>query len=178
MKKILFILTLFVSLSTFAQNSGGGKNEAHLNALNIMAFKWIDVSYEYIINDESSAGISLSTKFSDKRLSFFDYSRKYAVTPYYRYFISQENAAGLFGEVFAMVNGGDVEDIEDDDVTDANPQTYTDYSDMGFGLGAGYKHVSKMGLTLQAYGGAGRNLFDDNAPVVVIRAGVTIGYRF
>ena len=192
MKKILFILVLFISFSSFAQTGGGGKNEVHLNVLNIMAFKWLDISYEYKINVESSAGISLSTKFSDKKLSFFDYSRSYAVTPYYRYYISQENASGLFGEVFTMINGGenrkkieDFDSVEDQEgweviVDDEDYEGYLShgYNDLGFGIGAGYKHVSKMGLTLQAYGGLGRNLFNDNAPPLVIRAGVTIGYRF
>ncbi len=178
MKKILFILALLISFSAIAQTGGGGKNEVHLNALNVIAFKWIDLSYERVINDESSFGVSFSKGFADEPTYIFSYSRDYAITPYYRYYISQENTSGIFGEAFTMINGGDVEDEMTETVSETNPQTYTDYSDFAFGLGGGYKHVSKMGLTLQGYGGVGRNLFDEKAPVVVLRLGVTIGYRF
>jgi len=181
MKKVLFILVLLTSFSNYAQGADGKKHEVHLNALNMIAFKWIDLSYEYIINEESSAGSSFSTNFSDEPIYLFSYSRKYAVTPYYRYFVGQENAMGLFGEVFSMINGGEVrEKVEPTEKADDSEQEYkyTDYNDLAFGLGAGYKHVSNMGLTLQAYGGIGRNLFSKEAPVVVIRAGVTLGYRF
>ncbi len=178
MKKIVVAIALLLTVSSFAQSYGEKKNEAHLNVLNIMAFKWIDVSYERLLNEESTAGISFSTGFSKEHSNVFTYDRKYAVTPFYRFYISQVNASGVFGEVFGMINGGDVATVKEKDVTVLKPQKYVKYSDLGFGLGGGYKFVSNMGLTLQAFGGVGRNLFDENAPVIVIRAGVTIGYRF
>lgn len=180
MKKILFILILLVTYTSFAQTETGGNNEAHLNAFNILAFKWIDVSYERIINDESSAGIAIATKFTSKDAFVFNADSEYAITPFYRYFVAQDNAAGIFGEVFTMFNGGvmrtEIEGLDDHE----NPEDYTyeDYNDFAFGLGAGYKHVSNAGLVLQGFGGVGRNLSDDKAPILVYRLGVTIGYRF
>jgi hypothetical protein len=175
MKKGLLITVLLISfISTLsAQTESAAKNEIHLNALTIMALKWVDVSYEYVINEESSAGISFTFKFSDTRPELIP-DQQYAITPYYRYYISQQNAEGLFGEVFAMVNGGE----KKDDVAEEEEQTYTKYSDGAFGLGAGYKFLSNRGLAIQGYGGIGRNLFDDNAPSLVFRLGVSIGYRF
>ncbi len=174
MKKNVFILLLALTwtVSTHSQTDMK-RNEAHLNALTIMALKWVDVSYEYILNEESSAGLAVTYKFSDTRPKLIP-DQQYAVSVFYRYYISQQNADGIFGEVFTMLNGGEVED----DVAEGAEQTYTSYSDGAFGVGAGYKFISNRGLVLQGYLGIGRNLFDDNAPAAVFRAGVTIGYRF
>jgi len=180
MKKIIFILLVLISFSSTAQTESGGLNEAHLNAFNILALKWIDVSYERVLNNESSAGISIATKFTKKESFIFNSDQHYAITPYYRYYIGQEDAAGMFGEAFAMFNGGEMRTEKDGVEGDLvhEDYTYEEYNDFAFGLGGGYKHVSNMGLVLQLYAGLGRNLSDDRAPIIVYRAGVTIGYRF
>ncbi len=175
MRKTIFIIAFltFGLFQGFSQNSMAARNEVHLNALTILALKWVDVSYEYVINEESTTGISFTYKFSKTRPKLIP-DQQYAITPYYRYYISQENAEGLFGEVFSMVNGGE----KKDDVEEGQDQTYTKYTDAAFGLGAGYKFLSNKGLAIQGYFGAGRNLFNNNAPAMVFRAGLTIGYRF
>lgn len=68
MKK-LFVLSLltFGILSTYAQEKEifqdqAPKNEFRVNALNLLLFKSLDVTYERALNEESSVGIN--TMFS------------------------------------------------------------------------------------------------------------------
>lgn len=58
------------------------------------------------------------------------------------------------------------------------PSTYEDYTDGALGVAVGMKYVSERGFTVDIYGGAGRNLFSSNSPIVVPRVGVNVGWRF
>ncbi len=184
MKKTLFTLVLLLTFSSYAQETTEPvekKNEIYLNSFNLIAFKWLDVSYERILNEESSVGISGLVSLDHESYGYDSY-RKYAVTPYYRHFFSKGYAKGFFMEAFAMVNGGTYEYYWDtyNETTD----TYNwgtnevDYNDVAFGISVGGKFLSKRGFIGEIHGGIGRNLFDDNAPDVVGRGSISFGYRF
>ena len=59
------ILALLLTSFGFSQSSYGEytddspKNEFQINAFNLLIFSALDVSYEHIINDESSLGVSM-----------------------------------------------------------------------------------------------------------------------
>jgi len=171
MRKILFVLVLLVTFSSYAQEEttvpAEKKNEVHLNAFNLIALKWLDVSYEHILNEESSIGISLLTNL-DKEYAYF---RHYSVTPYYRHFFSRGYAKGFFMEAFTMLNSG-----ESDYWYDANIDEQ--FTDLAFGISVGGKFLTKGGFVGEVYAGLGRNLFDDQALEVVTRGGISFGYRF
>jgi len=169
MKKLFFILLMFVSIFSFSQER---KNEVKLNLLNVIAFKWLDVSYQMNINEESSVGISLLTRFSDKNTR--EYNRAYSVTPYYRYYLTKD-VVSFFGEVHTKINGGDKEIIKK---TDIAPAFYEKYADLSIGLGGGLRYLSDKGFTGEIYAGAGRNMFTENAPKFVPRFGIALGYSF
>lgn len=172
MKKTLFVLVILVTFSSYAQEvvivTAEKRNELHLNTFNLIAFKWLDVSYEYIVNEESSVGISLLTNL-DKDYAFF---RHYSVTPYYRHFFSKSYAKGFFMEAFTMLNSG-----ENDNWFDGS-NVNDEFTDLAFGISVGGKFITKGGFIGEVYAGVGRNLFDENAPEVVGRGGIAFGFRF
>lgn len=181
MKKILFLLVLLLTFSSYAQETlepVEKKNEVYLNAFNLITFKWLDVSYERVINEESSIGISALTTLDNESYGYDSY-RKYSVTPYYRHFFSNSYAKGFFMEAFTMINGGDYEEYTYNyDTGYEYEYTLSSYTDVAFGISVGGKFISKRGFIGEIHAGVGRNLFDTNAPEVVGRGGVSFGYRF
>lgn len=188
MRNILFALMLLLTFSSYAQveipEPEPKRNEVYLNALNLIAFKWFDVSYEYILNEEASIGVSALISLDNDSYGYNSY-RQYSVTPYYRHFFSKKYAQGFFMEAFAMINGGENDYYYWDGYYDGNTDEYIyydnydkDYTDLAFGISVGGKFLSKRGFIGEVHAGVGRNLFNDNAPDVVGRAGISFGYRF
>lgn len=183
MKRILFALMLLLTFSSYAQveipEPEQNRNEVYLNAFNLIAFKWFDVSYEYLLNEEASIGVSALISLDEESYGYDSY-RKYSVTPYYRHFFSKKYAQGFFMEAFAMINGGERYDywyVYDEYDTVYYEDEIT-YADLAFGISVGGKFLSKRGFIGEFHGGVGRNLFNDDAPEVIGRAGISFGYRF
>lgn len=166
MKKILFLVVLAISFVGTAQNN----KEIKLDIFDVLALKSLDISYEYIMNDESSIGISVLSNFEKKSASF-RYSQKLVVTPYYRQHLFQRDNVNFFGELFGAINTGD---LEPDELGD--PDSYTDFA---LGLGFGGKYLSENGFVVDFHAGIGRNLFNTNlSQEVVPRIGISVGKRF
>jgi len=181
MKKVLFILILLFTFSSYSQKrhvhvQEEKQHEITLNAFNLIAAKWVDVSYERILNEESSVGVSFLTRVGN-HTDFKDWGLKsYSVTPYYRQYFSPYYASGFFMEAFARYNGGESNDWVYNEIT--NQTEKQKYKDVAFGISLGQKLVTRRGFVGVVYAGLGRNMFDVNAPVVVGRAGVSFGFRF
>jgi len=172
MKKILFAVILLNLTYTFAQEvSFEPKNEIRLNAFNLISFKWLDISYEYVLNEESTIGISVINKLGNEWTGF-DTKRTYSITPYYRHFFSSSYAKGFFMEGFAKINGGYKKDYTN------SIEGEVKYNDVAFGIGTGAKFISRRGFVGEINAGLGRNLFNADAPEIVGRAGISFGYRF
>lgn len=171
MKKLVILALLVVS---FVANAQSEKNtEIKLDVFDILALKALDVSYEYIMNSESSVGVSVLLNF-EKKSSSFRYNENFALTPYYRQQLFEKGNVKFFGELFGSLNSGDIklEDI----VPGSNDDTYTDFA---FGLGFGGKYVSNKGFVVDFVGGLGRNLFNtDVSRNVVPRVGISVGKQF
>lgn len=182
MKKITLTLVLFItSLVSFAQDieidNTVGDNELKINMTNIIAFKWVDFTYERLINDESSFGVGLLFALDDEDTGLDEY-RTFSLTPYYRHFFSNKYAEGFFVEAFTMLHSGKDEFYEYDELTlngVYNEETYTDFA---VGVSAGFKIVSRRGFVAEVYAGIGRDLLDKSDLEVVGRGGLSIGYRF
>ncbi len=172
MKKTLLLLTFLCSTFVFAQE----KTEKHpqdidktkelkVNALTLIAGKWIDISYEYLIDNESSFGtaITINTDTSESDLNF-------SITPYYRRYFSEKYARGFFVEGFGMLFSARDNSLFTDNI---NFET-------GFGLGisVGGKFVSKKGFTTEILLGLGRNLIKSQHTDGIGRIGISLGYRF
>lgn len=178
MKKNLFVFALLFSVLSFAQENektfNFKRNELKGNAL-LLVLGSFDVSYERLINEESSVGFAVNLPF-DKD----NWDINYTATAFYRYYFGKKPAAGFFGEAFGMLNN------VDDWVYNYSPVEYNyqpkTLTDFALGIGLGGKWVAKNGLLLELHTGVGRNLFnnqyDDRDYELIGRAGITVGYRF
>ncbi len=200
MKKIaLLALLVFISLQFSAQETKDTeeskypqdvekKYELKLNAFNLIAFAALDISYEKLINTNSSFGVAVFYNFSDYADDDIAYPKKFSVTPYYRWFFSEyDYAQGFFVEGFGMLNT--YQDYYNNyDSYDYNNNYDRIETQTGFALGisVGGKIVLTEGFTAEVLLGIGRNLIkeesDDNdyyfQNEVVARFGISLGYRF
>lgn len=171
MKKLLLVLLLTCTVVTFAQTDEkfpqdvNKKHEIKLNALTLIAGKWIDVSYERLINEESSYGLSATYNTNTDESSL-----KYAITPYYRRYFSGKYARGFFVEGFGALFSA----------TDRYIFGNNEDFETGFALGVsvGGKFVSKKGFSTELLLGVGRNLIKDSGYEGFPRIGISLGYRF
>ena len=196
MKKILlFLLVTFVSLSFTAQEFEGPKenrypegvekkNELKLNAFNLIAFAALDISYEKLISANSSYGVAIFYNFSDYENDDITFPKKFSITPYYRWFFSENKyARGFFIEGFGMLNT-----YQDDYSYNYNGnygkiETQTSFA---LGISVGGKFVITEGFTAEVLAGVGRNLikgeskegYQDFQNEVIGRFGISLGYRF
>ncbi len=190
-KNLIVVVFLLVSSFTYAQNDDAPKknHELKANAFNLIVFKAADFSYEYLINEESSVGVSLLFNLQDKGndREFEDgpyYQEKFAFTPFYRRYFSSKYAWGFFLEAFGMYNVQDEYDSYDYDyIYDPNITVNSDgtSTNIAFGISIGGKFVSKGGFAFEFFGGAGRNIYQSNenyASEIVPRLGASLGYRW
>jgi hypothetical protein len=190
MKKIALLILLFASTFAIAQEKevdkypqdSDKKSEIKINAFNLIAFASLDVSYERLVNSESSFGIALFYNFSDFENDDIVFEKKFSLTPYYRWFFSEKTfARGFFVEGFGMLNT--YEDVFFNFNNNSNRvQSQTSFA---LGISVGGKFVTKSGFTAEVYGGVGRNLLksenEDDFFLdydVVGRFGISLGYRF
>lgn len=165
MKKLVFSFLLLTSVCSFAQQ------EIKLDIADALVIRSIEVSYERVINDETSLGISALFNLAEQDINF-RYRENFMVTPYYRHFFTKEYKWNFFGEGFLGINTGKKESIEDSDIFDI------EYTDAALGIAVGTKYISEGGLTIDIFGGLGRNLFGTVSPTLVPRIGVNVGWRF
>ena len=196
MKKITLLLLLtLLSLHFTAQEKEGTKQskypenvekkyELKLNAFNLIAFAAIDISYERLIDENSSYGVAVFYNFSDYANSDIAFPKKFSITPYYRWFFSENKyARGFFIEGFGMLNT-----YQDDYSYNYNGnygkiETQTSFA---LGISVGGKFVITEGFTAEVLAGVGRNLikgesnegYQDFQNEVIGRFGISLGYRF
>jgi len=165
MKKTLLILIIGILLSS---NVNAQNHEAKFNVLDLIAFKSVNVTYQYILNEESGAGVSVFFPLTDQQ-NLFSQDEKFTITPFYRHYFELSGVSNVFAEAFFAINSGEGE------FEGAN----VDYTDGAFGFAAGKSYISDGGLVAELFVGAGRNLFEaEGAPDFVPRIGINLGYRF
>ena len=192
MKKITLLLLLaFLTLQINAQEKEGTKEskypqdvdkkyELKINVFNLIGLSALDLSYERLINAESSYGVAVFYNFTDIN-DDIGFPKKFSLTPYYRWFFSESTfARGFFVEGFGMLNtnqeiiyllGNNSERIEND-------------TSFALGISVGGKFITKSGFTTEVYLGVGRNLIkneneDDYFEFDIVgRFGISLGYRF
>lgn len=184
MKKICLTLAFIILSSTYlaAQNDSEtamGKDEVKINVFNLIAFKYLDGSYEQLLDEESSWGIAALINLGDD-YDGVDVLRDFSLTPYYRRYFSKGYAKGFFVEGFGMLNTSSSGDyIGYNEVTGEDIYDETKYTDFALGVSVGGKFVSKKGFVAEVYGGIGRNLLNSNNTVDIVgRGGVSLGFRF
>lgn len=189
MKKLILIPLLLLTLHSFSQKTEEKKksHEVKLNVFNTLIFKSLEGSYEYLINKESSVGISLMVNLNDEYNEGPEYFETFAITPFYRRYFSRKYAWGFFMEGFGMYNRQQNDYYEyDDPGYDSYYEFNTTVVDeetnnFALGISIGGKFVSQKGFAFEFYGGVGRNLFTSDSRYnyeFVPRFGVSFGYRF
>jgi len=141
------------------------KHELKINALTLLLAKWIDVSYERLIDEESSFGTAVTINTDS-----FETDLNYAITPYYRRYFSGKFARGFFVEGFGMLFSA-----EDNFLFDTNNE---DVTGLAIGISVGGKFVSYKGFTAELVLGVGRNFLESENNEAVGRFGISVGYRF
>lgn len=183
MKKNFLIFTLvfslpFIGLSQDTEEITSEKrNEIKLDAFNLIAFEYVDVSYEHLINEEASFGVNI--QFNLDNNDYYDnYQRDFALTPYYRQYFSKKYAAGFFVEGFAMLNSGKDYIYYYDYNTNVPTNSDEKFTDFALGISVGGKFITKRGFIAEIYGGVGRNLLNSSNDEIIGRGGISLGYRF
>jgi hypothetical protein len=182
MKKITLAIFCFtLCFLTYAQedtvDKALDKNEVKLNATNLIIFSYLDGSYEYLINEESSFGVGLLASFSEEEI--FDEYRTFSITPYYRQYFSKKYAKGFFVEGFGMLNSGKQEYSIVEGPNQSPRRVKETYTDFALGLSIGGKFVTSRGFVAEIYLGIGRNLLENDFFVEIVgRGGISLGYRF
>ena len=183
MKKITLLLLILVSSISIAQEKSypqdiNKKHEVKLNALGLLAFEWLDVSYEYLINEESSFGVGTLISLNNNRDIDINEYRKFSLTPFYRRYFSSKFARGFFIEGFGMLHTYEDHTYYYNNGTDWTSNV-EDKTEFAVGISVGGKFISKKGFTTEIYLGLGRNLGGNNNSLEAVgRGGISLGYRF
>jgi hypothetical protein len=176
MKRIVLLgmVTFMTCHGLFAQDvlqDNPDKDELKINVFNLLTFEFADISYERLLDEESSFGVGFLVNIGNDE-DIFEYYRKFSITPYYRRYFSQTYAGGFFIEGFGMLNSGE----EDFLTLEGVGENYTDFA---LGISIGGKFVSRKGFVAEIYSGIGRNFFSSEfSPELVSRGGVSLGFRF
>lgn len=187
MKKIILFFMVLSSPFVFAQEKETEeepkKHEIKLSASNLIIFTWLDMSYEYLINEESSIGSSVlfDTTSSNNTNVDTDIYKDFSFTPYYRRYISSSYAKGFFVEGFMMYSTfKNYKNSYYDQATGNYVYQKINGSDFTLGFSIGTKFVTKGGFAVETYLGIGRNLTNEEGfgREVMPRGGVSLGYRF
>ncbi|GAB1858769.1 hypothetical protein MHTCC0001_36100 [Flavobacteriaceae bacterium MHTCC 0001] len=177
-KKYLIIVILFSIFTVNAQNrtsENEKRNELKLNALLPLTGAF-EATYERILNDKSSLGISAFTVFNNDN-SHEDLN--YSISPYYRRYFGKKFASGFFAEGFGMLSSIDGKKIYDPNDNSIFTEG-SDVIDFSLGIGLGGKWVTKSGFIFEVNAGWGKLLFnaDKTDHDQVARFGLNFGYRF
>lgn len=177
---IILLASFFYSNAQQADNTDVDlkRNEVRLNGLYLVLGAF-EGSYSYVLNDESTVGVSLLLPFDEDVRDDLNYY----VSPYYRFFFGKKPAAGFFLEGFGMLNS--IKDTVSTFNEGPNPVITTveeNITDFALGIGLGGKFMTKRGLVGELNLGVGRNLFngDNNGSGndVIAKFGISLGYRF
>lgn len=185
------LLLIFIySINNYAQEAKlveQPKNEIKLNTFTLIAFGAVDITYERILNDESSVGLSIYA-LGQNNTDSEDY-RTFSITPYYRTYFSKNYNRGFFLEIFTMYSKrksnyythSDYQYDENDNYISSNSYYETkEYKGVALGISVGGKWVTKKGFVVEVSGGIGRIIIGnsgDDVPIVG-RGGISIGKRF
>ncbi|MGB5273034.1 MAG: DUF3575 domain-containing protein [Flavobacteriaceae bacterium] len=173
----VLLLSVFIGWSQDIGKIPQPSNELKINGFNLIAFTFLDFSYETLLNEESSLGAGLLFNIGGSDY-FFDYSRNFSLTPYYRQYFSKQYAEGFFVEGFGMINSGRQFDFYED-FEQTKPVRGENFTDFALGISVGGKFVTPRGFVVELYTGLGRNLLGaSDAPEVISRGGISLGFRF
>jgi len=172
-QKMFIFLCVFTTLGLCAQDQkerNNGNNEFKVN-MGSLLFEFPEISYEHILNEESSIGVSVAFAI-DKEIDY-----KFIIYPNYRLYFGDKRTAGFFIEansaVFSERSHGKMI------IGSVNNQRNNTEIGLGLGLAVGGKFLTKNGFIGEIYIGGGRNFINtDKISEGYPRIGISIGKRF
>lgn len=186
MKFLLCPILFFTILTSYSQEESQevfprdiNKNELSVNAFNLVAFGAIDVAYERTIDASSSWSVEGFILALNRESESADYvfTRTASLTGKYKYFFGERSTWGFYVNGMAMLSTGEYyEDFYDSQTNYSRVDK--EYTDLALGFGLGGKWVSKQGFFLDLSTGIGRNLLNNDSPIVVGQFNVNLGKRF
>ncbi|AOW21394.1 hypothetical protein [Urechidicola croceus] len=194
MKQIKITLIAFISLTTMtlnAQNSNEKpeekqpKHEVGFDIAELIAYKKIEFSYNYLLNESESIGTNIF--FFPDNDDFYDfegYQENFSVDINYKHYFSKKYAQGFYIEALAKYNYGKGFK-QDQNSFNYNPDDFKRYHELEVGFGIGYKYVSRRNFFIEGNFKVSRtiiNSIDSNSeysiPNVKPHFGISIGKRF
>lgn len=187
MKRLMPLFALLFSFYVSSQEANktypqdvNKKHELKIDAFSLIVFSSIDLTYERLVNKDSSYGLAVFYNFNDIDSDIY-FPKKFSVTPYYRWFFTDTRyARGFFVEGFGMLNT--YEDEFYDYGSSYASITVDQETNFALGISVGGKFITKAGFTAEVFAGVGRNLFNKSDYFLdnefVTRGGITLGYRF
>lgn len=189
-KSILYIFLILTAFKISAQQDSIQKihvNEIKINAFNLIAFTAVDLSYEYLLNENQSLGLGLLFKLKPVKNRMknllepeISYRRNFSLTFFYRYFFSRKYAKGIFIEGFAMYAAGKEFEEKNNSVESIDEFIVEKNKIFSLGIGVGFKIVNRKNLTIDANFGVGirPSSVAQFSTISTTRGGVSFGCRF
>ena len=149
-----FVLPFFIGSTVDAQH------DIDINAAGIF-YKNFGIDYEYVINDQTGAGLSFTYAQNTLGMSIpsgVDFSA-YEITPEFKFYpIPSQGADKFFVSVYLKYKSAKWEDMS---YMLNNEETFYDltYSGTAMGFQAGYKMLFRSNFYMEASVGMGRYLF-------------------
>lgn len=162
MKKLILLFAFLLAITINAQEQQQDEtplvNEVKLN-VGYLLLGIPEFSYERVLNEESSVGISLAVSIDN------EIDLNYILTPYYRFFFGKKPAAGFF--------------IEGNAAVFSEQYNFKNETAFGLGIAVGGKFLSKRNWIGELHIGLGRTLInEDNTTEAYPRIGISLGKRF
>ncbi len=178
-KRILAIVALLcvIPFSIHSQNNSESirSNEIGIDLLDLALFRAIDLTYEYVKKPEIGLGITGRYCFDSKENILN--GERYGITPFFRYYFFNKRdygSKGFYVESFLKCFGGEMEGWYNHD-----NYTYESFFEIAFGVGLGFKYVSRSGFVLDLNLGGGRSFgISEYSPEMTGRCSILMGYRF
>ncbi|MGY5352379.1 DUF3575 domain-containing protein [Wenyingzhuangia sp. IMCC45533] len=150
----------------------------------MILFVGLDLTYEKILNDDTSLGVGFNYLLSDDNSD-----SKYELTGYYRNYFSTKFNQGFFVELFAQYAKKECDLYFFDFSNGNNDNKKLDAETFSPGIAIGGKWVTKKGIIGEIFLGVGRNILeveeeingirvDVSSDEIIVRAGISIGKRF
>ncbi|MFK5878354.1 MAG: hypothetical protein QM478_02540 [Flavobacteriaceae bacterium] len=146
----MIVFFVVISTSLNAQESkkeiekGKPKHEIDLDFLELIQYNKIELSYSFILNENSSFGATLHLYPSSS--SYWknqDYQEYFGVDFNYQYYFSKKHAEGFYIEGFTKYNFGTT---HLKNITNPPINNSEDYQMISLGIGIGYKYIFKNNL--------------------------------
>jgi len=173
-KKIILLLSLIgISSTTWSQepNTAEKKHELRIDALEMLVYPGLDITYEYVLNEYSGVGAAVNFRLDPPE----DDYEAFTFAPYYRQYFFQNKyfgSKGFYIEGLMQYTSGKTE-------KETQISNVENYNDLGVGFGGGVKWITNNGFIIDLGGDIGRNFkFDEESNDVFFRWGISLGYRF